>query len=63
MRLRKNMTVARTIKLYALPSRPQTLGVRPMTPADCPAVTGLLGSYLRAFQLVGLRAQAPRCPA
>jgi glycylpeptide N-tetradecanoyltransferase len=50
--LRKNMTVARTIKLYSLPKFPQTPGIRPMAPGDCPAVTKLLNAYLQTFQLV-----------
>lgn len=46
------MTVARTIKLYSLPKCPQTPGIRPMALCDCPAVTKLLGTYLKTFQLV-----------
>ena len=42
--LTKNMTMARTLKLYSLPSTP--LYIRPMEARDIPAVTKLLSDYL-----------------
>jgi glycylpeptide N-tetradecanoyltransferase len=43
--------MARTIKLYKLPSTPTTPGLRPMTAADAPAVAALLNGYLARFKL------------
>lgn len=45
------MTLARTIKLYKLPSTPATPGLRPMRASDAPAVAQLLNSYLAHYKL------------
>jgi glycylpeptide N-tetradecanoyltransferase len=45
------MTMARTIRLYKLPAEPVTQGLRPMTPADVPAVADLLNGYLARYKL------------
>jgi glycylpeptide N-tetradecanoyltransferase len=45
------MTMARTIKLYRLPSSTATPGLRAMEARDVPAVTGLLNSHLAQFKL------------
>lgn len=50
-RLNPRQTMARMIKLYRLPEQPDTKGLRPMTPADVPAVHKLLVTYLEKFQL------------
>uniref|UniRef100_A0A8C9SC98 Glycylpeptide N-tetradecanoyltransferase n=1 Tax=Scleropages formosus TaxID=113540 RepID=A0A8C9SC98_SCLFO len=50
--LSRNMTMQRTMKLYRLPETPKTLGLRPMTKKDVPAVHALLQQYLRQFNLV-----------
>lgn len=49
------MTMARTIRLYALPETPRLAGIRPLEPRDVPAACVLLNAYL-------LRC-APRRPA
>eukprot|EP00243_Klebsormidium_subtile_P004122 TRINITY_DN17904_c0_g1_i1.p1 TRINITY_DN17904_c0_g1~~TRINITY_DN17904_c0_g1_i1.p1 ORF type:complete len:192 (-),score=80.11 TRINITY_DN17904_c0_g1_i1:146-682(-) len=43
--------MARTIKLYKLPEQPLSPGIRPMLPADVPAVTALLTTYLQQFAI------------
>lgn len=48
--LSSKMTVARAVKLYALPEHPATSGLRPMTKADVPAVHRMLTKYLSKFQ-------------
>jgi len=50
-RLGPRMTMARTIKLYALPPTPQLPGLRPIELRDVPSATRLLAGYLRQFQL------------
>jgi glycylpeptide N-tetradecanoyltransferase len=45
------MTMARTLKLYRLPSSTATPGLRPMVAADVPAVTALLNAYLARYKL------------
>jgi len=45
------MTMARTIKLYKVPDKPQLSGIRPMVPDDCKRVTELLTGYLKKFPL------------
>lgn len=49
--LAPRMTLARTIKLYKLPSAPATPGLRPMAASDAPAVAALLNDYLSRFKL------------
>lgn len=49
--LRKNMTLARTIKLYKLPENPVTPGLRQLRKEDCPAACKLLNDYLSKFKL------------
>ena len=49
--LAPRMTLARTIKLYKLPSTPATPGLRPMRESDAPAVAALLNAYLAKFKL------------
>jgi len=44
--LARNMTMSRTIKLYALPAEPQTKGLRRFKPEDAHGVTKLLNEYL-----------------
>lgn len=46
-RLRRNMTMASTIKLYKLPNQPQTKGFRPMQKEDVPQVHTLLLNYFQ----------------
>jgi glycylpeptide N-tetradecanoyltransferase len=46
-RLARNMTMARTIKLYKLPEAPLSPAIRPMLPGDVPHVTTLLTNYLK----------------
>ena len=46
------MTMARTIKLYKLPDKPATAGLRSMEPRDVPRVAALLNAYLGRFHLV-----------
>ena len=43
--------MARTVKLYKLPTEHQTPGMRPMKPEDVPQVTRLLAQYLKKFGL------------
>merc|ERR1711904_467895 len=45
------MTMARTIKLYKVPSQSQLMGMRQMTPEDLPRVWELVTSYLKRFHL------------
>jgi glycylpeptide N-tetradecanoyltransferase len=45
------MTMARTIKLYRLPSTTATPGLRAMEARDVPAVTALLNRHLEQFKL------------
>ena len=45
--LSPRMTMARTLKLYKLPTEPSTPGFRPMKPEDIPAVHKLLTEYLK----------------
>jgi glycylpeptide N-tetradecanoyltransferase len=49
--LAPRMTMARTIKLYALADAPSTPGLRPMEPRDVPAVGALLRAYLGTRKL------------
>lgn len=53
-RLAPRMTMARTLKLYKLPDRPLTPGVRPMQSVDVPSVTKLLQEYLTKYALAPL---------
>merc|ERR1719162_2801619 len=43
--------MARTIKLYKVPDKPQLSGMREMTEADVPRVFELIHGYLKKFQL------------
>jgi len=45
------MTMARTIKLYKVPERPQLAGMRKMEERDVPRVTDLVTGYLKKFPL------------
>jgi len=49
--LQPRMTLARTIKLYALPANPTIPGFRALTPADVPHVRPILNDYLRQFEV------------
>lgn len=44
--MRKNSTMKRLVKLYAVPEAPLLPGLRPMVPADVPQCNALLRSYL-----------------
>lgn len=46
--LRKNMTLARTIKLYRVADKPQLPGFRKLVPADIPQVQKLYTEYMNA---------------
>merc|ERR1740139_102089 len=45
------MTMARTIKLYKVPERPQLTGIREMRESDVPRVFELISNYLKKFPL------------
>lgn len=45
------MTMARTVKLYRLPTEPKTPGFREMRPEDSEHVVDILNKYLERFQL------------
>lgn len=45
------MTMARTIKLYKVPEKPQLAGMREMRPSDVPRVAELVIGYLKKFPL------------
>lgn len=45
------MTMARTIKLYKVPEKPQLAGIRQMEKKDIPRVFDLVSTYLNQFQL------------
>ncbi|KAI9106219.1 acyl-CoA N-acyltransferase, partial [Phlyctochytrium arcticum] len=49
--LGRNMTMARTIRLYKLPEVTATPGLRQMVANDVPSVTKLLNSYLKRFPM------------
>jgi len=49
--LKKNMTLARTIKLYKLPETTTTPGLRALRKEDCPQACQLLNDYLKKFKL------------
>lgn len=49
--LQPRMTIARTIRLYRLPEKPHTPGLRELTVKDVPEATALLGDYLKQFKL------------
>lgn len=49
--LGKNMTLARTLKLYKLPNETKVNGIRAMTDADRPQAYRLLSEYLSKFSL------------
>ncbi|DBB08722.1 hypothetical protein WJX82_007365 [Trebouxia sp. C0006] len=51
-RLQPRMTMARTIKLYKLPDKPKTPGIRPLEKRDVPQVTRLLSTYLEKYSLI-----------
>lgn len=50
-RLAPRMTMARMIKLYKLPEKPSTPGLRPMEPKDVPSAHKLLVEYLSKFKI------------
>lgn len=50
-RLQPRMTMARTIKLYKLPDKPSTPGIRLLEKRDVPQVTRLLSVYLEKYAL------------
>lgn len=45
------MTMARTIKLYQVPTKTFTPGLRATTKADIPQVTVLLNNFLKEFEV------------
>jgi glycylpeptide N-tetradecanoyltransferase len=47
--LRPNMTMARTIKLYRLPTETRLAGWREANAADMPAVNQLLNNFMKRF--------------
>jgi len=47
--LQPRMTIARTIKLYSLPEKPQHNGIRAIEARDVPSATKLLNNYLKQF--------------
>lgn len=47
----RNMTLARTIKLYKLPKATSTIGLRPITKEDFIPACNLLNTYLKQFKL------------
>jgi glycylpeptide N-tetradecanoyltransferase len=47
----KKLTLSATVKLYSLPEKPLTPGLRPLEQRDVPAATVLLNTYLRSFHL------------
>lgn len=49
--LAPRMTLARTIRLYALPKETKSVGLRPMQLADVPSACALLNGYLAKFAL------------
>ena len=49
--LAPRMTMMRTIKLYALPDKPQVAGFRKMTDADCEVCCHKLNAKLRNYKL------------
>ncbi|KAI9008235.1 acyl-CoA N-acyltransferase [Gaertneriomyces semiglobifer] len=49
--LGRNMTMARSIRLYRVPETTSTPGLRPMKADDVPAVTELLNKYLQKFTM------------
>jgi len=49
--LKRNMTLARTIRLYQLPPVPATPGIRKLEERDCVAAQKLLMEYLPKFKL------------
>ena len=51
-RLGPNMTMARTIKLYKLPSTTSIPGIRPLRTSDVPAACTLLNNHLKQYKLV-----------
>jgi glycylpeptide N-tetradecanoyltransferase len=46
-RIAERQTMARLVKLYRLPDKPSTYGLRPMTPEDVPSACKLLNNYLQ----------------
>lgn len=50
-RLNPRQTMARMVKLYRLPEKPDTKGLRPMEEKDVDSVHKLLVNYLEKFQL------------
>ncbi|CAN8076906.1 unnamed protein product, partial [Agarophyton chilense] len=50
-RLKPRMTMARTMRLYALKSHPQLATIRPMVPADVSAACALLDAHHSHFDL------------
>jgi len=50
-RLAARMTMARMIKLYKVPEKPATTGLRPMEMRDVPSAHRLLDEYLTRFSL------------
>jgi len=49
--LKKNMTLARTIKLYKLPEQTTTVGLRPLKKEDHAQACKILNDYLSRFKL------------
>ncbi len=45
------MTMARTLRLFALEAAPQVPGIRAMERGDVPQVSALLTKYLERFEL------------
>ncbi|KAI8806582.1 glycylpeptide N-tetradecanoyltransferase 1-like protein [Cladochytrium replicatum] len=56
--LSKNMTMARTVRLYKLPANTQNPGLRAMQPADVPTVTKLLNAYLACTTVAPIFSEA-----
>jgi len=50
--LKQRMTVARTIKLYTLPQKTATPGLRQLTRGDCASACVLLNNYLKKFHIL-----------
>ena len=50
-RLRQNMSISKTLKLYNLPEKTENKGLRILEENDCPKVMKLLNEYLKKFKI------------